>query len=209
MCFIDNNEIEMPGAELRSALLLPVDQVHHGGNKHSTLAGALGHQIDRRGIRQVRLERADSLSHQRNAIREENTRFLILPNFAVAPRSPLAGRCRYIVAPIGFWTRSSTARAGRALPNTGSFERSPPPGSAWIRCFQAMLSAGGQLKRKAICRGIQRCLLREQCIDEEFRRPIWILQRGIAAVDGQRAFDAAVVRLPRRRHVLRHDNIIE
>ena len=143
MCFIDNNEIEMPGAELRSALLLPVDQVHHGwvgGNKHSTLAGALGHQIDRRGIRQVRLERADSLSHQRNAIREENTRFLILPNFAVAPRSPLAGRCRYIVAPIGFWTRSSTARAGRALPNTGSFERSPPPGvrgsDASRQCFQ-------------------------------------------------------------------------
>src|SRR5215510_3636647 len=76
------------------------------------------------------------------------------------------------------------------------------------RCKLA-LSAGGQLNRSATGRRIQRSLLREQCIDEEFGRPVWILQRGIAAINGERALDPAVVRRRRRRHVLCHGNVIE
>ena len=64
----------MAGAELRLALLLAVDQVHHrriGREEDAAFAGALGDEIDRRGVRQMRLEGAGRLVHQRDAVGEE------------------------------------------------------------------------------------------------------------------------------------------
>lgn len=49
----------------------------------------------------------------------------------------------------------------------------------------------------------------EQRIDEELGRPVWILQRGVAAVDGQGALDATVMRFLGRRQILRSGDIIE
>ena len=71
---IDDDEVEMAGAELGLALLLAVDQVHHGrigGEKDPALAGALGDEIDRRGIGQMRLEGAGRLVHQRDPVGEK------------------------------------------------------------------------------------------------------------------------------------------
>jgi hypothetical protein len=61
----------MAGAELRPALLLAIDQVHHGRigrDEHPAVAGPLGREIDRRGVRQMRLESAGRLVHQRDAV---------------------------------------------------------------------------------------------------------------------------------------------
>ena len=74
MRLVDDDEVEMAGTELRLALLLAVDQAHHrriGREEDAALAGALGDEVDRRGIRQMRLEGAGRLVHQRHAVGEE------------------------------------------------------------------------------------------------------------------------------------------
>lgn len=64
----------MSGTEFRLALLLPVDQVHHGWigrEKHPAFTGALSDEVDRCGVGQLRLEGAGRLVHQRHPVGEE------------------------------------------------------------------------------------------------------------------------------------------
>ena len=54
MCFVDDNQVEMARTELGLALLLAVDQVHHGrigGEKHATFAGALVTRLTGKRVR--------------------------------------------------------------------------------------------------------------------------------------------------------------
>ena len=63
-----------PGPNRRSSGPHLVDQAHHRRVRrhvHPALAVALGHQVHRRRVGQVRLERVDRLVHQRGAVGEE------------------------------------------------------------------------------------------------------------------------------------------
>lgn len=74
MRLIDDDQVEMTGAELRLALLLAVNQVHHrriGGEKNTAFTGTFGDEIDRRSVGQMRLEGASRLIHQRHPVGEE------------------------------------------------------------------------------------------------------------------------------------------
>jgi len=74
MCLVDHDQIEMPHPEAAGAVLHRIDQADHGriGRDIDPSLGLLiGHQIHRRDMGQMRLERRDGLIHQRHAVRQK------------------------------------------------------------------------------------------------------------------------------------------
>ena len=74
VCLVDDDEVEMPDTEATLTIGCVIDQSHHGRigrDKDPTIGVLLRHQIDRRRIRQVRLECVDCLLHQRDPVGQE------------------------------------------------------------------------------------------------------------------------------------------
>ena len=72
---VDDHEVEVAGAEDEVAVVVPgVDEPHDGGigrDVDASVGDLVGDQVDGRGRRQVRLERTGGLSHERDAVGEE------------------------------------------------------------------------------------------------------------------------------------------
>ena len=68
---VDDDQVEVPRAKARAAALALVDQVHHrriGRQEHAAFARLFRHQVDRRHVRQLRLEGACGLVDQRHPV---------------------------------------------------------------------------------------------------------------------------------------------
>src|SRR5262245_31255928 len=134
-----------------------------------------------------------------------------------SPRTPSsAGTCPRRLGQRPALTAASDVSAAGELGGgvTGTFLTWAKPIGARLRAQMrtggaSVLSPGRKLGGRVVHRGIERCSFREQCIDKELGRPIWILQWRVAAVDRQGALDAAEVVFSVRGHILRCGNVTE
>jgi hypothetical protein len=106
MCFVDNDQIEMPDAEPTLALRGLVDKTHHrriGRDIRAALCIPLCHQVDRCRGWQVTLEGIDGLPYERYAVGRNSTRFTQLARIS---KSASAITVRVFPAPVAI-TRSA------------------------------------------------------------------------------------------------------